>query len=375
MRRPLVCAATTLVLVEAFLGASSGVFGMDGGLWATQLREAEGLNFTGEYRRALNKYQELLSASRVRQEVEIQAYVLSQMADARIELGTYADAKANAREAVALLTRINRTHSGLFAIVQGVLATALRVEGNYSEAREAVQQAVSLGKETLNTGSPRYSILLTYLALVSLDGGELRRCVELCRRAVAVFENAPGKNQIQLGSAYANLAVAYSLRGKPRKALSALNLARTAWTQVLPTNHPFMVYALNTELQICIQRKTFREAERIAPELLRLGESRFGSHHPEFLILPNSAAALHAAEKNYSEAEPFLREGVQIARQQFPADHPTVRNMILNYSFILEMLNRKEEASLARAEGAVLLAFPTARLPKRSQYPDGLATR
>jgi hypothetical protein len=49
--------------------------------------------------------------------------------------------------------------------------------------------------------------------------------------------------------------------------------------------------------------------------------------------------------------------------------------MILNYSFILEMLNRKEEASLARAEGAVLLAFPTARLPKRSQYPDGLATR
>ncbi len=104
--------------------------------------------------------------------------------------------------------------------------------------------------------------------------------------------------------------------------------------------------------------KAFHHAEQIIPGMLALGESQFGVNHPERAILLSDAAAVFVAEKKYDQAEPLLREAVTVGKREFPAGHPLVRNTLLNYSDVLEKLDRKQEAARGRAEAGVLLEFP-----------------
>lgn len=85
---------------------------------------------------------------------------------------------------------------------------------------------------------------------------------KLCRPAIDIFEKAGESSRMDLGSAYQNLAVAYALRGKPRKALDAVNLALATWKQALPPDHPFIVYALSAKVVAYNKLKAFRQAER-----------------------------------------------------------------------------------------------------------------
>jgi tetratricopeptide (TPR) repeat protein len=131
----------------------------------------------------------------------------------------------------------------------------------------------------------------------------------------------------------------------------------------LPPDHPFVVYALSTKVVVYNKLKAFRQAEEIIPEMLRLAESQFGANHPQRAIVLNDAAAVYVAEKKYSLAEPLLREAVAVGKRNFPAGHPLVRTALLNHCYVLEKLNRKQEAAHSRAEAQVLLAFPENRGP------------
>jgi hypothetical protein len=75
----------------------------------------------------------------------------------------------------------------------------------------------------------------------------------------------------------------------------------------------------------------------------------------------------HLGEKRYNEAGPLLRDAVDIYRHHFPAGHPALRNLLRNYAYVLDKLNRKEEASLARAESPSNSGIP-AKTPVRCLF-------
>ena len=333
--------------------------------WAAALVEAEDLHVRGQHQLAIEKYRSLLSSISAGDNPEIRAFVLSQTADAEIELGSYGEAEKNAQAALTLLTTAGKTQTSTFAIAEGVLADLLRFRGDYAQSKLAAGRALQIAKASLGPASPRYGILLTELAMALLDGGETGRGLKICRQAVTVFSNPGSQSEIQLGSAYQNLAAAYALNGKPEKALDAIGRALATWKQVLPPDHPYFVYALATQVQIITQLKRFGEAEQAAREMLRLGEVHFGKDHPERLVLLNHAAALYMAEKKYAQAEPFLAEAVQLSKALYPAGHPVVSKMLADYSLALEKLNRNSEAAIARAQSGVLLAFPEKAISNR----------
>ncbi len=194
-------------------------------LGTAEFEDAATLNRKGEYRQALAKYTALLSSAPVRADAEIRAYVLSQMADARMELGAYAEAETKIREALRLLTSAYRSETGTFAIAEGILAAALLAEGNCREEKIVAERALALAKKTLSPGAPHFAILVTTLAQIRQATGDLKGAQELCRQAVDIFEKAGKPSQMDLGCAYQNLAVVYALRGKPREALDAVDRA------------------------------------------------------------------------------------------------------------------------------------------------------
>jgi tetratricopeptide (TPR) repeat protein len=323
-----------------------------------ELQAALDLDRRGEYRDALQKYQAFLSNASVNLNPQLHAYVLQQMADADNGLGDYAKGEEKAREALRLLGGADARNTSMFATAERVLADALAGEGNYLEAKKIAQQAVSLGKETISSHAPSFGILLTSLAHILQNRGEHRHALKLYQQALGIMEKAGEGNRIELGGAYANLAGAYLAKGNAKKALELVALALATWKQVLPSNNSFTVYALCIEMLGYEKLKAYREAEGLIPETLELAVAQLGPSHPDRAMLLHLAASVYVAEKKYELAAPLLKQGVEISKRVFPPGNPVSRILLANYSNVLAKLGQTEEASRARAESEVLLAFP-----------------
>jgi tetratricopeptide (TPR) repeat protein len=160
-----------------------------------------------------------------------------------------------ALEALSTLTSAGITRTIKFAIAQNTLACALRAQGNYREAKSTAERALATAKETIDPRQPLYAMLLTTLALILQETGDLHRAEKLCREAVDIYLHATEKDLITIGQAHHNLARVYALQGKTKPALNEINLALAAWNQALPSDHPFIVYALSTKIVVCLKMK------------------------------------------------------------------------------------------------------------------------
>jgi len=325
------------------------------------LKQAATLLRDGEYERAMGIYQLTLESPEV-SGIELRAYVLNRIADVNIERGMYTEAVTASNEAIALLRQAHKEHTGLFAIVERVLADALYAAGYEREARNTATEALALARQTLDPRSLEFSRFLTSLGQILKGLRKFGQAEELCQSALQILQRtqAPDKaDKVDLASAYQNVAVIQTLRGHTRKALATIDLALATWSQVPPPQHPSVVYALCTKLTVYDKLKAFRQGEELMPYLLALGESVFGPNHPERVILLNNAAVFYVTEKKYGDAEPLLREAADIARHQLAAGHPLTRSTLLNYSYVLAKLNRKNEAARVRAESDVVRASPS----------------
>jgi tetratricopeptide (TPR) repeat protein len=320
---------------------------------SAMLKQAANLAREGEYEQAMAIYKLTLDSPEV-SGIELRAYVLNRIADVNIERGMYTEAVTASNEAITLLRQAHKEHTGLFAIVERVLADALYAAGYDQEARNTATEALALGRQTIDTRSPEFSYFLTSLGQILKGLGKFGQAEDLCQGALQILQRTQGADKVDLATAYQNVAVIQTLRGHPRKALATIDLALATWSQVPPPQHPSVVYALCTKMKVYAKLKAFRQGEELMPHLLALGESVFGHNHPVRVLLLNNAAVFYVAEKKYGDAEPLLREAADIARHQLAAGHPITRKTLLNYAYVLAKLNRKDEAARVRAESDVV---------------------
>jgi tetratricopeptide (TPR) repeat protein len=324
----------------------------------TDLQSALQLDRKGEYGEALQKYRALLSKPSVQLTPLLHPYILKQVADVDNGLGDYAGAEVNVREALRLLVAAHETNTATCATAEGVLANALEGEGNYSEAENVAERAVSAGRATLSPQAPSFAILLTLLGHALEAEGKRGRALKLYQDALDIMKNAGEGYRIELGTAYANLAGAYLARGNAKKALELISLAFATWKQVLPSDNTFTVYAVSLEVLSYEKLKRYGTAEALIPEMLEMGVSGLGVSHPDRARLLDVAASVYIAEKKYPEAARVLQEAVELTKRTSPAGNPLSRIVLANYSYVLAKMGRTEEASQVRAENGILLAFP-----------------
>lgn len=322
---------------------------------SVMLERAAILHRGGEYQQASAIYRLVLDSPNALN-VELRAYVLSQIADVNIERGMYAEAVTTSREAIALLREAHKEHTDVFALAERLLAEALYAEGYDEEARKTAKEALALGRQILDTRSPDFAFLLISLGQILKGLGKLGQAEELCQSALQILQRTDAAHKVELATTYQNLALLQALRGHPRKALATIDLALATWSQVPPPQHPSFIYALCTKMAVYVKLKAFKQGEELMPHLLALGESVFGHNHPERVILLNTAAAFYVAEKKYGDAAPLLREAIDIAQHGLAVGHPIIRNTLLNYSYVLAKLGRKDEAARVRAESDVVRA-------------------
>jgi tetratricopeptide (TPR) repeat protein len=330
---------------------------------SVMLERAASLRRGGEYQQAMAIYRLVLDSPDA-PNVELRALALRQIADVNIERGMYAEAVTTSREAITLLRQAHQEHTGVFATAQRILADALCAEGYDEEARKTATEALALGRQTLDTRSPAFALFLISLGQILKELGKLGHAEELSQSALQILQRTQAADKVDLATVYQNVALIQALRGHPRKALATIDLALATWSQLPPPQHPSVVYALSTKIIVYARLKAFKQGEQLMPHLLALGESVFGHNHPGRVILLNNAAAFYVAEKKYGDAEALLREASDIAQHQLAAGHPITTSTLLNHSYVLAKLNRKDEAARVKAESDVVRVDPTLTKPQ-----------
>jgi tetratricopeptide (TPR) repeat protein len=132
---------------------------------SVMLEQAAGLKRGGEYQQAIAIYRLVLD-SRNAPDVELSAYVLSQISDVNIERGTYPEAVTASNEAITLLRQAHKEHTGLFARAERILSEALYAGGYDQEARNTATEALALARQTLDTRSLEFTRFLTSLGQI-----------------------------------------------------------------------------------------------------------------------------------------------------------------------------------------------------------------
>jgi len=169
--------------------------------WLVSIERAVDLIHAGNYSEAQRAYGEALANLPSGPDVQTRVYIMSQLADLDLSSGHYALAESQMRDAVTMLAAAGKERTREFAIVLGVLASALEEQGKYAEACERAKLALSIGEETLPPNSAYFAILLTTQAQV-LRATNPRRALILARRSMEIFERLGERSVIDLVSSY-----------------------------------------------------------------------------------------------------------------------------------------------------------------------------
>ncbi len=104
--------------------------------------------------------------------------------------------------------------------------------------------------------------------------------------------------------------------------------------------------------ETAFQAGRYAEAEKLCLAALKEAEE-FGEQDPRLATSLNNLAVLYDAQGHYAQAEPFYQRAITIYEKALGPEHPDVAATLENYTLMLRVLNRHDEAEKmeARAKG------------------------
>lgn len=105
-----------------------------------------------------------------------------------------------------------------------------------------------------------------------------------------------------------------------------------------------LTLALENLAEVFWYQHKFELSAPILRRLLRLYEKRLGPNHFDVGIVANNMAMLYHAWGKHADAEPFYRQALEIKGRVLGEEHPEIAVILGNYSDLLKVLQRDDEA-------------------------------
>ena len=99
----------------------------------------------------------------------------------------------------------------------------------------------------------------------------------------------------------------------------------------------------------------FTKAEPYFWRALPIWAQSVGAEHPEMARRLTGLARLYQAKHEYQKAEPLVKQALKIREKAFGMDHPGILPSLEEYSSLLKLMNRDEEAKKLDARRQTIL--------------------
>ncbi len=124
-----------------------------------------------------------------------------------------------AREVYTRMEQRRGTECELYGHVLSNLATVCRDQGDLRKALELCQQSLSIKERTVGKGNESYAVTLHCFARVRKDQGDLRKALELYQQSLAIKEQTVGKDNQSYAATLGCIARVHQEQGDLANAL------------------------------------------------------------------------------------------------------------------------------------------------------------
>lgn len=252
-------------------------------------------------------------------------------------------------------------------------ATALSIEGKYSEALPIAERALAAGEKALGADHPDVATLLYQLARIHEELGQYIQAESIRKRILDIEEKRLGPNSTSLVYALMNLAGNYMDQKKHALAEPLYKRLLAIQERAYGVDNLNIITPLNALATLYRAQGKYDLAETHIKRVLRLWEQTEGPQHTAVAISMENLAALSIDQGKYADAESLYVRALKIKenaveKNGMDPDYRELANCLEKIALLYRKTGRESEAKKFEERVATIRAKvdpePLIRLPK-----------
>jgi tetratricopeptide (TPR) repeat protein len=214
----------------------------------------------------------------------------------------------------------------------------------YAEAATYYREAAKLVPEGEELVRSEY---LNEEGLRWRDAGQYREATEPIERALSIREEVLGPGHPDVARTLNGLASVYKGLDRYSEAESHMKRALEIDTKALGPEHPDTAKDISNLAILYSEQGREEEAGPLHKRALEIREKVLGPEHPDVATSLNNLAELYYSQGRYAEAAPLYKRALAIVEKTSGAEHPNTLTVRQNYETLLAQI---QEASVEGSE-------------------------
>jgi eukaryotic-like serine/threonine-protein kinase len=283
--------------------------------------------------------QEILAKTRrrldteLKDQPEVEIELRTTIAGTYLQLGDYANAEAEYRQAVRLQESVSgKDSTNVMPLVDSLVESMIDC-GELSAVEPIIVQELARGQKLFGQVHPAVANSLHYLAVVRWRQGNLAGADEMLRRALAQFRQFQDPKDISV--TLNDLAMVQLDRGDLRGAEASFRESLDIRTKLLPPGHPALAMARNNLALALWYQGDLAGAEGIYRQALEMDRKLYHDGSPDTAATLNNLALVLRDHGDFTAAEALQRESLAMIEKTVGKEDPHVANARNNLAVLL----------------------------------------
>jgi tetratricopeptide (TPR) repeat protein len=242
----------------------------------------------------------------------------------------------------------------------GILAESA---GKLDEAHDYHQRALAIREQALGRNHPSVAVCLNNLGVVAQTTGKFEDARAYHQRALAIRERALGPNHPAVANTLNNLGNAAQAQGKFADARPHYERALDIWEKALGPEHPDLALPLNNLGTAALSENKLEEAREYLERALAIREKALGAEHPKLSLTLHNLGNVAKLEGKLEDAREHYERALAIKEKALGVEHPDLADTRFALAMALWDIPAEAGRDRARARGLASLA--------RTAYAEG----
>jgi tetratricopeptide (TPR) repeat protein len=308
MKRTLEVCAISVFLAAGASFAQTGETNR-GDAWTERMERGQELERAANYNQASAAYRDAVKIAEPFGSGDRRLLgALNSLGLAYDKMGRFADGERCIRRALAVLAQADANSKPDRALLLTNLALLRREQGQLSSAEVLFNQAIAIETEVFSPGDPRVMLANAGLAELVLLSGRYPEAEKLVQDSLRVFEKQPERWRLEIAILLGDLGVVRDFQGRHDEAIALFRRSIEMIENELGPRHPMLLRPLVNLARVSASEAMFRRALTIAEESL-------GSEHPTCIDVLKTYAGFLRANGQTREAKVLEARAQESARR------------------------------------------------------------
>jgi tetratricopeptide (TPR) repeat protein len=254
------------------------------------------------------------------------------------------EARSLAERAVAIRENAAPVDSAALGRSLVILATVVRVSGDYAAARPLYERALAIQEKALGPDAPDLSRTLNAYGVLLHRTDEYAEARAAFERAVAITERADGRDHPSLAPVLYNLGNVVRDLEDLESAKQYQERAIAIWERTLGPDHPETAKGLNGLGHVLRHSGDYEGARALYERALAIYLESEGPEGPNVSYCSNNMGQILDMMGEYDAARPHIERAIRASEASLGPEHPEVFPEVVSLGNLESVLGNDVEA-------------------------------